>query len=106
MTDGRDAEPPYDDSGIEILAWQQAIRQRAGMYIGDTTRRGLHQLVFELVDNSIDEATAGRGTEVRVTLHADGSATVADDGSGFLAEPYPNSPDKRWLEVVLTQLGA
>jgi len=106
MTNGRDAEPAYDEANIKILTTAEAIRLRPGMYIGDTTPRGLHHLVFELVDNSIQQALAGHGTEVRVMLHADGSASVADDGSGIPVEPSQAFPGKSKLEVVLTTLHA
>jgi DNA gyrase subunit B len=107
MTNGQDAEPAYDEANIKVLTTStEAIRVRPGMYIGDTTSRGLHHLIFELVDNSIQEALAGYGTEVRVMLHADGSASVADDGRGIPVEPSQEFPGKSKLEVVLTMLHA
>jgi DNA gyrase subunit B len=105
MANGQDAEPVYDEANIKILTTStQAIRARPGPYIGDTTPIGLHHLVFELVDNSIQEALAGHGTEVRVMLHADGSASVADDGRGISVEPRQQFAGKSKLEVVLTTL--
>jgi DNA gyrase subunit B len=106
MTNGRDADPAYDEANIKILTTAEAICVRPGMYIGDTTPRGLHHLVFELVDNSIQEALAGHGTEVRVMLHADGSASVADDGRGIPVEPSQQFYGKSKLEIVLTTLYA
>jgi DNA gyrase/topoisomerase IV subunit B len=107
MTNGRYAGPAYDEANIKVLTTStQAIRMRPGMYIGDTTPRGLHHLVFELVDNSIQEALAGHGNDVRVMLHADGSATVADDGRGIPVEPSQQFFGKSKLEVVLTTLHA
>jgi len=73
----------YGADQISILEGLQAVRKRPGMYIGDTGAAGLHHLVWEAVDNSIDECMAGRATTVVVRVHPDGSLSVADDGSGI-----------------------
>jgi len=97
----------YDASDITVLEGVEHVRLRPGMYIGTTSSRGLHHLVYEVVDNAVDEAMAGFCDKIVVTLHADGSASVIDNGRGIPVKPIPKAKDRRpAVEVVLTTLNA
>ena len=97
----------YSSADIQVLEGVEHVRLRPGMYIGTTSSRGLHHLVYEVVDNSIDEAMAGYATQVSVTITADGSVQVEDDGRGIPVKPIPKAKDRRpAVEVVLTTLNA
>ncbi len=103
MSTDEGAESPYDAEQIQVLEGLQAIRRRPAMYIGTVGERGLHHLIHEVVDNSIDEAMAGFCKEIQVTVNADGSVTIADDGRGIPVDIHPKYKEPG-VQIVLSRM--
>jgi len=101
-----DGSNGYGGQNIQILEGLEAVRVRPGMYIGSTDQRGLHHLIYEVVDNSVDEVMAGYADTVNVTIHADGAVTIDDNGRGIPVEEHHQRPGISTLEVVMTVLHA
>jgi len=96
----------YSAKDIEVLEGLEPVRKRPGMYIGGTDERAYHHLFAEVLDNSMDEATAGHASRIEVHLGADGYLTVTDNGRGIPVDPHPKFPEKSALEVIMTTLHA
>ena len=104
MQEGQEVQA-YSDSQIQVLEGLEAVRKRPGMYIGTTSIRGLHHLVYEIVDNSIDEVMNGGCTTIKVTINPDNSITVEDNGRG-IPSGFNEKTGRPTLEVIYTKLHA
>jgi DNA gyrase subunit B len=105
MTPQNTVTQHYDGKSIQVLEGLDAVRKRPGMYIGDTGKRGLHHLVWEILDNAVDEALAGYCTRIDVIVHPDGSVSIEDNGRGMPVDMHPTKKIPS-CEVILTILHA
>ena len=101
----RDVNASYDAKDIKVLEGLEAVRRRPAMYIGSTGPKGLHHLIWEVVDNSVDEAMAGYGTRIELSLLADGGVRVRDNGRGIPVGKHPKTKESA-LDTVMTTLHA
>ncbi|MDC3170410.1 ATP-binding protein, partial [Paracoccaceae bacterium] len=102
----KNSKKVYDASSIEVLEGLEPVRKRPGMYIGGTDSKGLHHLVSEVLDNSMDEAVAGFATKIGIELYSDEEISISDNGRGIPIDFHPKFPNKTALEVILCTLHA